>query len=234
MRVAIVALGPSGTQWLRLAEGLGDWQKQFDELWLVNGFVNVFWPVYGKARGFAMDDVRIQELRAKAGNKKIANLLDAYKKHPGPIYTSRAHPDYPSLVEFPLEEVINSGGRDYFNSTVAYPIALAIHERASMIGLFGADYSFPDKHTAEKGRGCCEYWLGVAAARGIKIGIASGSSLMDVNEPSTLYGYDTVNVVCERDANGWTSVRFEELPESEWPTGFDIEARYDKTGAATK
>ena len=221
MRVAIVALGPSGLQWPRLAEGLGDWRCQFDEVWGINGFANVFQCT----RGFAMDDVRVQEARAKAGNVKIRNLLEAYKKHPGPIYTSRAHPDYPSLVPYPLEEVVNSCGREYFNSTVAYAIALAIHERAQSIAMFGADYSFPDKHVSEKGRACCEFWLGVASARGIKIGVASGSTLMDANERTEVYGYDGVTIKREKDDNGYVKFTFEDKPI---PTAQEIESRYDK------
>src|SRR3990167_9090526 len=221
MRVAIVALGPSGLQWPRLAEGLGNWRCQFDEVWGINGFTNVFQCT----RGFAMDDVRVQEARAKAGNIKIKNLLEAYKNHPGPIYTSHSHPDYPSLVEYPLEDVVNSCGRDYFNSTVAYPICLAIHERAQSIAMFGADYSFPDKHVAERGRACCEYWIGVASARGIKVGVAAGSTLMDASEPAGPYGYDGVTIKRERDDNGYIKPSFE---DKLIPPAHEIEARYDK------
>src|SRR3990167_184631 len=227
MRVAIVALGPSGLQWPRLAEGLGNWRCQFDEVWCINGFTNVFQCT----RGFAMDDVRVQEARAKAGNVKIANLLEAFKKHPGPIYTSIAHPDYPSLVEYPLEDVVNSCGRDYFNSTVAYPICLAIHERAQMIAMFGAEYSFPDKHVSEKGRGCCEYWLGVASARGIKVAVASGSSLLDANEPHGPYGYDGFDISWKVDENGYKHLI---KKEKSLPTAQEIEARYDKTAHLKK
>jgi hypothetical protein len=215
MRVAIVALGPSSYGWLRTAEGIGDWRLLYDEVWAINGFVSVIQCT----RGFAMDDLRIQEARAKAGNAKIGNLLEAYKKHKGgPIYTSRAHPDYP-LVEYPLEAVTNSLGHSYFNSTIAYAIALAIHEKATEIGMYGADYSWPDKHTAEKGRGCCEFWLGIASARDIKIGVHRSSTLMDANNPA-LYGYDTVNVIRE---NG--RLRFEEKTA---PSAEEIERRYFK------
>ena len=221
MRVAIVALGPSGLQWVRLAEGLGDWRHQFDEVWAVNGFANVLQCT----RGFAMDDVRVQEIRAKAGNKKIEQLLESYKRHPGPIYTSRIHPDYPALVEYPLEAVVNACVRDYFNSTVAYPIALAIYERATSIAMFGADYSFPDKHVAEEGRACCEYWLGVADARGIRVGIASGSSMLDACKPKSLYGYDGFDASWKIDANGYKHLTLADKP---LPTAQEIEASYDK------
>lgn len=215
MRVAIVALGPSSYGWLRTAEGIGDWRLLYDEIWAINGFANVIQCT----RGFAMDDVRVQEARARAGNAKIGNLLQSYKAAGCPIYTSRPHPDYPRLVEYPLEAVINGLGYSYFNSTIAYAAALAIHERAESISLFGADYSWPDKHTAEKGRACLEFWLGIASARDIKIGVYRSSTLMDANNPA-LYGYDTVNVIRE---NG--RVRFEEKTA---PSAEEIERRYFK------
>jgi len=226
MRVAIVGLGPSATDFFRLAEGLGNWQTKYDEVWTINGFANVLQCT----RGFAMDDVRVQERRAAGGNKKIARMLEAFKKAQVPIYTSRTHPDYPALIEFPLEAVLNSGPgvRDYFNSTIAYAIALAVHERAESIDIFGADYTFPDRHIAEKGRGCCEYWLGVASARGIKIGIPPTSSMMDSDCKETLYGYDTVKVKRGFTEDGWCKIEFEALPEDKWPTAAQIEKRYDK------
>jgi hypothetical protein len=227
MRVAIVGLGPSALSYVRVAEGLGNWKKKYDEVWTVNGFSHVL----KCTRAFAMDDVRVQEIRGKGGNKKIANLLESYKQADVPIYTSRPHPDYPALIEFPLEAVVNGGPGmiDYFNSTIAYAIALAIHEKAESLDLYGADYTFPDKHIAEKGRACCEYWLGVAAARGIKVGIPGNSTMMDANEPEHLYGYDTVKLLREFNEEGWCKITFEELPETEWPTAEVIEQRYDKT-----
>lgn len=229
MRVAIVGLGPSANSFMRTVETIGDSRKMFDEIWCVNGFSNVFQCT----RGFAMDDIRIQMARAEAGNKKVANMLEAYKRHPGPIYTSIPHPDFPALVEYPLEAVMNSTGQDYFNSTIAYPIALAIHERAETIAVYGADYTFPDRHLAEKGRACCEFWLGVAHARGIKIGVPHDTSLMDANEPEgALYGYDCVDVIREVTDEGWCKITFRE--KDAFPTAEEIERRYYKGDGSLK
>jgi hypothetical protein len=212
---------------VRLAEGLGDWRTKYDEVWAINGFVNVIQCT----RGFAMDDVRIQERRAKGGNKKIGRLIEAYKQSQVPIYTSRTHPDYPALIEFPLEAVINGyapRSRDYFNSTIAYPLAFAGHEKAEAVDIFGADYTFPNRHIAEKGRACVEYWLGRLEERGIKVGIPGSSTLMDANEKTHLYGYDTLKIKRSFTEEGWCKIDFEERPENEWPTADQIEKRYDK------
>jgi hypothetical protein len=44
---------------------------------------------------------------------------------------------------------------------------------------------------AEAGRACCEFWLAIAATKGIKLHIANSSSLLDMNVPEDqkLYGY---------------------------------------------
>jgi hypothetical protein len=106
-------------------------------------------------------------------------MLGWLRNHPGPIYTSRAHPDYPGLVEFPLEDVINSCGIAYFNNTAAYAVAYAVHIGVKKITLFGCDYTYPNAHDAEKGRACTEFHLGIAKARGIRIGLTDKTSLMD-------------------------------------------------------
>jgi hypothetical protein len=49
--------------------------------------------------------------------------------------------------------------------------------------MFGCDFTYPKAHDAEKGRGCVEYWLGFARARGIEILLPANTSLMDSCEP---------------------------------------------------
>jgi len=95
-----------------------------------------------------------------------------------------------NIIEYPLEAVkAEFGGFAYFNNTVAYAVALAIHQGANEILLFGCDYSYPNAHKAEQGRGCVEFWLGVAVARGINVVVAASSSLLDQNTGRKLYAY---------------------------------------------
>lgn len=219
--VAILGLGPSVTQFLEIAKRAGG--RHADEVWGINALGDVF----NCDRVFHMDDVRIQEARAAAkpdGN--IAAMLRWLKKHPGPIYTSRTHEDYPGLVPFPLEDVLNQFGHGYFNSTAAYALAYAVHIGVKKVSLYGFDFTYPNAHHAEKGRACVEFWLGIASARGIEIAIPHVSSLMDACEPEgRLYGYDTVDVHIERGEK--VSVTFTE--KAQVATAEEIEARYDHT-----
>lgn len=221
--VAILGLGPSLAQFMQIARGLGGRSAYCDEVWSINALGNVFHC----DRIFHMDDVRIQEIRAAAApDSNIANMLKWMKAHPGPIITSRLHPDYPGLVEFPLESVINDLGFAYFNNTAAYAVAYAIHLCVRKISLYGCDFTYPNAHDAEKGRACVEFWLGFAKARGIEIATAQTSSLIDACVPwdQKLYGYDTRDVVVKKNG-GMYDVEFVE--RETLPTAAEIEARYD-------
>jgi hypothetical protein len=223
--VAILGLGPSLEAYSDLVKRMG-WRGSFaDEVWGINAVGGV----YQCDRIFHMDDVRIQERRAEARpESNIANMLRWLRKHPGPVYTSRAHPDYPGLVEFPLERFINEVGYAYFNNTCAYAVGYAILIGVEKISMFGCDFTYANAHHAEKGRACVEYWLGFARARGIEIVVAGASSLMDgCEEGEPLYGYDTLQVEIEAPDGGPARVTF--TPREDFATAAEIEARYDHT-----
>lgn len=210
---------------MSLVRGLGGRSAYCDEVWAINGLGDVFQC----DRIFHMDDVRIQEIRAAAApESNIAKMIAWMRKHPGPIITSRVHPDYPGLVEFPLEAVINDLGFAYLNNTAAYAVAYAIHIGVKKISLWGCDFTYPNAHDAEKGRACVEFWLGFARCRGVEIATGNQSSLMDACVPwaERLYGYDTRDVVIStKDADGRYAVTFKE--RETLPTAAEIEERYD-------
>ena len=223
-RVAILGLGPSINQFLEFTKRSGSRKTLCDEVWGINALGDVFnWD-----KIFHMDDVRVQEIRAKAEPaSNIAAMLKWLKTTDVPVITSRAHPDYPALQEFPLEDVLNALQFDYFNSTTAYAVAYAIHIGVKEMSLFGVDYTYPDAHDAEKGRGCVEFWLGIASARGIKIRLPKTTSLMDAVMPrkDRLYGYDTQEVVFNENGDGKLSLEFKDLDTL--PTAGEIETAYD-------
>lgn len=222
--VAILGLGPSLNQYLEITKRLGGRSRFCDEVWTINALGDVF----AGDLVFHMDDIRIQEIRAKAApQSNIATLVQWLKTHPGPVMTSRAHPDYPALIEFPLEAVLNDLGHDYFNSTAAYAIAFAIHIGVEKISVFGMDFTYPNAHDAEKGRACVEFWLGTAAARGIKINLPKTTTLMDAmhTRAARLYGYDTQDVEFVMQTDGQVKLSFTE--RATLPTAAEIEAAYD-------
>jgi len=229
--IAILGLGPSLDQYLDITKRVGGRSKFCDETWAINALGDVF----ACDLVFHMDDVRIQQIRADAAPaSNIATMLHWLKTSKVPVVTSRSHPDFPALVEFPLEDVLNNLGHDYFNSTAAYSIAFAIHTGATAISVFGMDFTYPNTHDAEKGRACVEFWLGQAHARGIKINLPKTTTLMDSCYPraSRLYGYDTLDVGFEIQTDGKLKIDFTE--RKTLPTAAEIEAGYDHSAAISK
>jgi hypothetical protein len=224
-KITIVAMGSSVANYVRLASSLGTRKGVGDEVWAINAMGGCL----QHDRAFHMDDLMVQESRAKNDpNGNIAGMLTWLKTHPG-FYTSKSYAGYPGAIEYPLEAVCNSIDHNYFNSTVAYAVALAIHEKAQQIGFFGVDFTYKDRHQAERGRGCVEFLIGIAMARGIEIAITQDSSLLDSNESQDLrlYGYDAEHIDFKYE-NGRTIVT--KRPRERLPTAAEIEKRYDKSG----
>lgn len=220
--VAILGLGPSLDQYLDVCKRLGGKHAFCDETWGINALGAVLYC----DRVFHMDDIRVQESRADAQPaSNIARMVEWLRHHPGPVITSRAHPEYPGLVEFPLQDVLQKFEVGYFNSTAAYSIAYAMHIGVKRVSLFGMDFTYPNQHDAEKGRGCVEFWIGMAMARGIKVAVSQRSSLLDAvaSQAERFYGYDTVDVVLSTD-DGRAKV---EYIDKVAPSADEIEERYD-------
>lgn len=206
---------------------LGSRQAFADQVWAINGLGSVL----DCDLVFHMDDVRIQEIRAKAKpQSNIAAMLKWMRSARVPVMTSIAHPDYPTTQSFPLEAVVNKFGRGYFNNTAVYAVVYAIFVGAKKISIFGCDYTYPDAHKAEKGRACLEFWLGYAAAQGIQIATPTNTSLLDAlddtdDDDVPAYGYDMVKIRCDTATDG--TMRLSMTPRERVPTAEEIEAAYD-------
>ena len=132
-----------------------------------------------------------------------------------PVYMGEAQPSIPTSVTYPLKAVIAHFGVDYFTSSIAYMVALALYEievrvdrelaqaleggldprsilvvqrqlyESHTIGLFGIDLIVGEEYFYQKS--CCEFWLGVASARGICIHLPNASALC---KTPYRYGYE--------------------------------------------
>lgn len=227
LHIVIVGLGPSAEAYMDHVKRLGSRHAFADEVWAINGVASVL----DCDLVFHMDDVRIQEIRAKAKPRSnIAAMLKWLRTTRVPVMTSFAHPDYPTTISFPLEEVVNKLGRGYFNNTAAYAAAYAIFRGATKISIWGADYTYANSHQAERGRACLEFWLGYAASKGILIATPSNTSLLDAvddNDDTDIpsYGYDAVKISCERSDDGVMKLTM--TPRDRLPTAAEIEAAYN-------
>lgn len=103
-----------------------------------------------------------------------------------PVYALDVRPDIPWSVRFPIERLIDKfGGLDYYTSTVAYMIALAIDEGFHEIHCYGVDLTTDEEYAFQ--RPCVEWWLGTAYGRGINVYTPKESALL---KQPWRYGYD--------------------------------------------
>jgi hypothetical protein len=151
-----------------------------------------------------------------AGNQTdvMRRVLPSFNK---PIYTCELDDRVPALVEYPLEEVIESQRCAYMNNTTAYAIAFALWNEVNQIDMFGMDFSYKHNlHFAEAGRACLEFWICKCINAGITVGVSPRSSLLDQNVPleERLYGYHRLSdpkVAMPTPADEWMVCNRSEL-----------------------
>jgi len=219
--VSIVAMGMSAATYMRLCSNKGNRKRVSDETWAINSMGGVI----KHDLLFHMDDCKIQEARAqRRENSNVAGMITWLKDHPN-FMTSRKYDGYEGAIEFPLQDVINYLGVTYFNNTVAYAVAYAIYIGVKKIGIYGADYSYDNLHKSESGRGCVEFLLGIAAARGIDIKVAGDSTLLDANVPKDrrFYGYDSYDIELKQTDHGVEVIKNN---REVLPSALEIEKRY--------
>jgi hypothetical protein len=182
MKIAIVGLGKSYSDYIsaRVAS------HQFDEVWGINcigGIIHV-------DKTFMMDPVS-RFLDTENAGTQTGIAREFLSNNTKPIITCQLDDRISYLELFPLKEVATELGFCYFNNTVAYAVAYAIWAGAKAICMYGIDYTYKNVSMAESGRACVEFWCAIAVSKGIKIEVASGSSLLDTNVPDNekLYGY---------------------------------------------
>ncbi|MDP2621469.1 MAG: hypothetical protein Q8P46_15080 [Hyphomicrobiales bacterium] len=190
--VAIVGLGPSAHAYIDTVEAHGGRHAFCDETWVINSYGDVL----AHDRVFHMDDVRVT---LDDPDPKIQAMIRWLRTHPGPVYTSRPHVEFPGMVAYPLEDVLNSVGAAYFNNSVAYAVAFALFLKVKKISLYGCDYAWVKDGHEGRGRACVEFWLGVAAASGVNVHVSKISTLMDANAPERkFYGYEATHLRVEQ------------------------------------
>lgn len=92
-----------------------------------------------------------------------------------PIYMVDTHAPIPMSVRYPIERMIEHYGQDYFTSTIAYALALAIYEGFTTIALYGIDLVVGKEYIDQ--RPCAEFYIGWACAKGVTVEIPKASAL---------------------------------------------------------
>jgi len=103
---------------------------------------------------------------------------------PVPIYMIDQRPDIPTSVRFPIEAALQLAGRDYFTSSIAYMMAIALMDGFEEIALYGINLAIGDEYFHQKA--CAEWWIGLAEGKGVKVYVPRASSLL---KQWNRYGY---------------------------------------------
>jgi len=186
-----------------------DYDKYPDrKFWTLNGG----WGYHKKSvLGFHMDEMKLID-----NDKRHSTVyLEAYKNQfihaKIPIVTSKPDPRYPTMIGYPLEEVLEFFGYCYFAETVEYMIALAVMWGVKILDIYGCDYYNNERFPGE--RCCAEAWLRAAKHYGVDVRIQPDSSLLKLTHRSdchpNLYGYhldhaldyDLLNAAIEKGRN---------------------------------
>lgn len=93
----------------------------------------------------------------------------------------------PKATTFPKDEMVRLFGRDFFTSSFAWMMALAISQGASEIALFGIDMASKDEYILQ--RPGFYFFKHLAERSGIKVWAPNESDIM---QPPGLYGYSEV------------------------------------------
>lgn len=132
------------------------------EIWTLN---NMYLHIPKATRWFDIHDKYVLETYyAKGGQfehiKKLSEMTI-------PVYMQEVHPDIPTSVKYPLDEILKKFNRDYFRSSVDYMIALALYEGFEVIEVYGVNMAADDEYAYQKPS--ASYWLGRAEGMGVKI-----------------------------------------------------------------
>jgi len=179
MKVAIVGLSPT----------THDLAPFYDPDWEVWGLPwdDGWWVYYDRL--FEMHDLRLLESEA---SKRRLGYFDKLKEVDVPLYMQEKY--FENVTPYPFDAIEIK----YFNSSIAYMLALAIHEKAEEIGIYGVDMKGDDEYGYQKPN--IEYLLGLAEGKGIKVTVPDESPLLKFNNTG-IWFYDEKPVYVDR--YGW-------------------------------
>jgi hypothetical protein len=98
---------------------------------------------------------------------------------------------FPNASLYPKDEIVKTFG-NYFTSSIAWMIALALYEGVDEIGLWGIDMVGDCEYSYQ--RACCEYYLGIARGKGITVTISPHSPLLRAER---LYAFEHTGLAGE-------------------------------------
>lgn len=160
LKIALVGLSPT----------THDFAPFFDTEWECWGLPwdEGYWLHYDRL--FEMHDLRLLE---SDQCKRRPGYIDRLKTVDVPLFMQQAY--FPSALAYPLD----IAPRGYYNSSISYAMAMAIHEKPVEIAVYGVDMDAKDEYAYQRPN--MEYLIGYAEGKGIKVSIPEMSPLCKFN-----------------------------------------------------
>jgi hypothetical protein len=102
--------------------------------------------------------------------------IEKVNEHAIPYLTLKHYDFIPTSEAYPVEEICNHFGIDYFTGGIDYMVAYAIWKGVAKIDIYGVHTTKDDEYEYQKPS--LEFWIGVAIGRGIKIKVHGPTTLL--------------------------------------------------------
>ena len=176
MKIAVLGLGPS-------AEGFN--HEPWDRVYALP------WDNENRAKATHLFEMHPLGLACSPDSGRPENYLDELRELVGrPLFMQKEYELVPNAEAYPLAEIRQMLGLDYFGSSPAYMLAHAIWVLGpgeppgqDIIGLWGVDLT---ESIYDHQRPNLEYLCGHAHARGIQTAIAAGGRLLQHHPDDTI------------------------------------------------
>lgn len=170
------------------------------EIWGLNDLFGYI-PRYDKwfelhdRKAYKLDGSEVVSEGQNANRGAIGDYMTRLKETVKcPIYMTETHSDIPNSVRYPIEDITREFGNYwqsdnaiYGTNSISFMIALAIYEKYDEIHVFGVDMAVDTEYNEQ--RPSCEFFLGVAYGRGIKLYLPATSDLLKTR---FIYGFEGV------------------------------------------
>lgn len=121
---------------------------------------------------------------------KFAEKLDRLAVCCKPVIMQRVERDIPTSQSYPLDEVSETVGADFF-CTISYMLAYGIYLGYEEIKLYGIILAHETEYIRQ--RPSVKFYLGIAHARGVKVWAPEDTQL---THSAWRYGYDDQDDIC--------------------------------------
>lgn len=184
LKVAIIGLSPSSRANI-------PWENDEWEKWGLP-WDEGYWQ--RMSRTFEMHDMRLLKSEYCKRRPGYFDRLTECSR----LYMQSECQEVPNAERYPFEAVSESISGVYWNSSISYALALAIHDGASEIAIYGVDMAADDEYGYQKPN--MEYLVGLARGKGINVSIPDTSPLCKFN-PVGVKFYN--HVPTYKDRYGW-------------------------------